>query len=81
MVPYRIEFDRRVKKDLKSVTAQEVVRIWAAISDLANNPRPLGCKQLKGKNREYFRIRVGDYRITYTWLTDKTFSQVCSDRF
>ncbi|WP_071590826.1 type II toxin-antitoxin system RelE/ParE family toxin [Synechococcus sp. PCC 7336] len=66
MSQYRIEFDRRVKKDLKSVTTQEVVRIQTAISDLANNPRPSGCKQLKGKNCEYFRIRVGDYRIVYT---------------
>ena len=63
---YRIEFDKRVKKDLKSVSPQEVVRIQTAISDLADNPRPSGCKQLKGKNREYFRVRVGDYRIIYT---------------
>jgi mRNA interferase RelE/StbE len=63
---YRIEFDRRVKKDLKSVPIQEVTRIQTAISDLAHTPRPPGCKQLKGKNREYLRIRVGDYRIIYT---------------
>jgi mRNA interferase RelE/StbE len=63
---YRIEFDRCVKKDLKSVPIQEVNRIQAAISDLAHAPRPPGCKQLKGKNREYLRIRVGDYRIIYT---------------
>ena len=63
---YRIEFDRRVKKDLKSVNAQEINRIKAAISDLAKNPRPPGYKKLKGKKREFFRIRVGDYRVVYT---------------
>lgn len=66
MSQFRIEFDRCVSKDLKSVPAQDLVRIKAAISDLANNPRPYGYKQLKGKNREYLRIRVGDYRIVYT---------------
>ena len=63
---YKIEFDRRVKKDLKSVAPQETLRIKVAISDLTENPRPPGYKKLKGKNREYFRIRVGDYRIVYT---------------
>jgi mRNA interferase RelE/StbE len=63
---YRIEFDRRVKKDLKSVPMQEVNRIQTAISDLAHTPHPPGCKKLKGKNHEYFRIRVSDYRIIYT---------------
>lgn len=62
---YRIEFDRRVKKDFKSVPTQDIERIKAAISDLSSNPRPLGCKKLKGKNYDYFRIRVGDYRVVY----------------
>lgn len=70
MTQYRIEFDRRVKKDLKLVNAQELKRIKTAISDLATNPRPPGCKKLKGKSHEYFRIRVGDYRIIYT-IEDK----------
>ena len=50
---YRIEFDRRVKKDLTSVPAQDMIRIKAAISDLAENPRPSEYKKLKGKKREY----------------------------
>jgi mRNA interferase RelE/StbE len=63
---YRIEIDRRVKKDLQSVATQDLARIQSAIADLATNPRPYGCKQLKGKTREYLRIRMGDYRIIYT---------------
>ena len=70
MGDYSIEFDRRVKKDLKSVPTQEMERIKAAISNLSSNPRPSGCKKLKGKNYEYFRIRVGDYRVVYT-INDK----------
>ena len=63
---YKIEFDRRVKSDLKSVPTQDIKRIKAAISHLSSNPRPPGCKKLKGKKHEYFRIRVGNYRVVYT---------------
>lgn len=64
--PYRIEFDSRVKKDLKSVSSQDIKRIKSAISERSNNPRPTGCTKLKGNNRDYFRIRVGNYRIVYS---------------
>ncbi|MGO9606687.1 MAG: type II toxin-antitoxin system RelE family toxin [Candidatus Binataceae bacterium] len=39
-------------------------RTLRAISDLQADPRPPGCKMLKGAERLY-RIRVGDYRIIY----------------
>ena len=32
---------------------------------LAEDPRPLGCKKLKGR-KDQWRIRVGDYRVVYT---------------
>ena len=35
-----------------------------AIEELAIDPRPPGCIQLKGGSGEY-RVRVGDYRIIY----------------
>ncbi len=63
--PYKIELDSRVKKDLKSIPSQDIKRIKSAISELSSNPRPSGCTKLKGKNRDYFRIRVGNYRIIY----------------
>jgi mRNA interferase RelE/StbE len=31
----------------------------------ADNPRPPGCRKLKGGDKEW-RIRVGDYRVVYT---------------
>ncbi len=36
-----------------------------AAENLANNPRPSGCRKLQG-SEDAFRIRVGDYRIIYT---------------
>lgn len=66
MNSYKIEFDRKVKKDLKSVDIQDIKRIKAAIQKLGNNPRPEGCKKLKGNKQDYYRIRVGNYRVIYT---------------
>ena len=66
MSSYRIEFDRRVKKDFKSIPQQDISRIKASISELSINPHPPGHKKLKGKNYDYFRIRVGHYRVVYT---------------
>ncbi len=40
-------------------------RVNAAILLLADNPRPPGCKSLKGKFRGLYRMRVGDYRVVY----------------
>ncbi len=38
-------------------------RVVEAIQNLAENPRPAGCKKLKG--RLGYRIRTGDYRVVY----------------
>ena len=63
---YTIQFDRRVKKDFKSIQAQDIKRIKSAILELSNNPRPDGCTKLKGDKRDYYRIRVGNYRVVYS---------------
>ena len=66
MSRYNIEFDRRVKKDLNSVPAQTIERIKTAIANLADNPYPPSSVKLKGQNQNYWRIRVGNYRVIYT---------------
>jgi mRNA-degrading endonuclease RelE of RelBE toxin-antitoxin system len=42
-----------------------IARIGPRLENLAFNPRPPGCKNLQGGDREW-RIRVGDYRVVYT---------------
>lgn len=66
MSSYTIKFDRSVKKDFKSIQAQDIKRIKSAILELSNNPRPDGCTKLKGDKRNYYRIRVGNYRVVYS---------------
>ena len=67
---YTVKFDRRVKKDFKSIPAKDIERIKSAIEDLSNNPRPDGCTKLKGDKRDYYRIRVRNYRVVYS-IEDK----------
>lgn len=39
-------------------------RIFPRIESLAENPRPAGCKKLRGA-RDLWRIRIGNYRVVY----------------
>lgn len=63
MTTYAIRYARGVKKDFKSIDNATQIRIVKAIQKLAISPRPVGAKKLVG--REYYRIRVGDYRVIY----------------
>jgi mRNA interferase RelE/StbE len=47
------------EKGLKGLSAQLNARIVPNLENLADNPRPPGCKKLKGGDKEW-RIRVGD---------------------
>lgn len=38
-------------------------RVENKIMELGSEPRPIGCKKLKGRNA--WRIRIGDYRVIY----------------
>ena len=60
---YRITIRRKAIKSLENISDPYYSRIKEAIYSLANNPRPSGCKKLKGRNG--YRIRVADYRIIY----------------
>jgi len=39
-------------------------RVLSKIESLAQEPRPRGCKKLRGPSR-LWRVRVGEYRIIY----------------
>ena len=60
---YKIQILKSADKTLKNVAQKDRVKIVEHISQLADNPRPLGCKKLKGT--EFYRIRIGDYRVIY----------------
>ena len=63
-MPYSLLILPRADRALRSLSENDAERIDAAIEGLAENPRPVGSKKLKGE--EAYRIRVGDYRVVYS---------------
>ena len=61
---YTITIKPSVVKELKSLPKRAVGAISTAIEDLAEEPRPAGCRKLVGK--PLWRIRVGNYRVIYS---------------
>lgn len=64
MASYQVQFTRSAKKELDALTDQMADRIVMAIERLAQDPRGVGTKKLKG-NGGRWRLRVGDYRVVY----------------
>ena len=46
-----------------TITSDKIEKV---IDSLAEEPRPVGVKKLKGMDEDLFRIRLGDYRIIYS---------------
>lgn len=61
---YIIEVIKTAEKQLDALQEKQFQRIDDAILKLSTNPRPGGCKKLKGE-RDIWRIRVGTYRVLY----------------
>lgn len=62
---WKIEFAPRVEKELKRLGKSEAKRILDYLVERvasSKDPRQLG-KPLKGNLTEYWRYRVGDYRV------------------
>ncbi|MEI6790133.1 MAG: type II toxin-antitoxin system RelE/ParE family toxin [Myxococcaceae bacterium] len=63
-VEYRLEFNKRYLKDLEKIPKVFQKSILQALAYLKHNPRPDGCKKMRGFD-DLYRIRCGDYRIVY----------------
>jgi mRNA interferase RelE/StbE len=62
-VKYSVLILRRAQNELAALPLDTYEKLKNAISALAENPRPRGCKKLTG--REGWRIRLGAYRVIY----------------
>ena len=65
MRSYTIEILPTASKELLSLPGAIQKRIGKKIDSLKGNPRPAGVKALKGQHGDFYRVRVGDYRILY----------------
>lgn len=63
MPDYAVYLSRKAQKQLDDLPDKVVSTLIPAITDLGGNPRPNGCKKLKG--RDGYRIRIGNYRVIY----------------
>ena len=64
MTQYSLEIKQSAQKELDSLDDAVFKRVDRKILALADNPRPPGCKKLRGY-RDQWRIRVGDWRVVY----------------
>jgi mRNA interferase RelE/StbE len=62
---YEIVFARTARKELESLDSKLSFKILEKIKTLETNPRPSGCKKLKGE-QNLWRLRIGDYRVVYS---------------
>ena len=61
---YQVVLSKTAEKTLSKLPALIVSKIIPVLQSLENNPRPIGCKKLKGFSN-LWRIRIGNYRIIY----------------
>ena len=63
MFKYTVVVTRTVYKLLDKLPDKVATTLENKMLELENDPRPVGCKKLKGRNG--YRIRSGNYRIIY----------------
>jgi mRNA interferase RelE/StbE len=61
---YAVTFARSARKEFQALQHDLTERILAVIEELAEEPRPAGCRKLRN-SRDLWRVRIGDYRVVY----------------
>ena len=64
MAKYAIDIKPSARRELDNLSDSLIARLVPKIEGLAANPRPSGCRKLRGY-KDLWRIRVGDYRVVY----------------
>lgn len=65
---YRVEIVRAAQKQLLALPSAAQAEVALAIDSLVSDPRPPGCKKLRGS--ELWRLRTGQFRVIYA-IDDK----------
>ena len=64
MSKYALDIKPSARRELENLSDSLIARLLPKIEGLAANPRPSGCRKLRGY-KDLWRIRVGDYRVVY----------------
>jgi mRNA interferase RelE/StbE len=62
--PYAVVINRPAQKEIRSLDGVTRSRVIRQIRQLAEDPRPAGCRKLVGSLNRW-RVRAGDYRVIY----------------
>lgn len=69
MKKYRVFLSETARRQLREFPGRTQSRIEKALTELEDDPfrsRPMAdIKRLKGPDRAYFRLRIGDHRVIY----------------
>jgi len=67
---HEVYLTRRAQKEIENLSHEAQDRVLDAIDGLMEDPKPSGARKLKGDlfgdEFDYYRIRVGEYRVIYT---------------
>ena len=61
---YHVEIKNSAAKEIAALPKRVQRRVFSIIEGLADKPRPQSVRKLTGSG-DYYRLRVGDYRIVY----------------
>jgi mRNA interferase RelE/StbE len=61
---YAVELKPSARKELESLPDTALARVVRRLESLGHDPRPAGCRKLKGY-KDQWRVRIGDWRVIY----------------
>ena len=70
MARYAVNTKPSARRELEALSDSLIARLLPKIEDLTANPRPSGCRKLRGY-KDLWRIRVGNYRVVYIINDDR----------
>jgi len=65
-VAYTVEIAPAAKRQIRALPKAAQARVVERLRALAEEPRPRGAKKLQGEAGDFYRVRVGDYRVVYS---------------
>lgn len=64
MVCYKLVWKKQAVKELWNLEKSIIKKLMVLIEHLCENPRPKGCRKMKGQ-KNFYRIRYKNYRVIY----------------
>lgn len=62
---YQVIITKKVSREIRQLNKRDIPRIIEKAESLERDPRPEGSKKLSGFKGDFWRVRVGSYRIIY----------------